>query len=86
MTGLLAWQAFAGLGEVWLLDCLVAAQSAIDAVNFQARRTFMPRRQRRNQLPAGSALESRRSPLRTRPPGRLEPSLLTAAAGRRPAT
>lgn len=58
VSGLLAWQAFAGLGQVWLLYCLVAAQSAIDAVNSPARRTFMPRLLRRDQLPAGAALQT----------------------------
>lgn len=43
VSGLLAYQAFAGLGQVWLLYCLVAARSAIDGVNSPARRTFMPR-------------------------------------------
>jgi MFS family permease len=58
LSGLLAWQAFAGPGRVWLLYCLVAAQSAIDAVNSPARRTFMPRLLRRDQLPAGAALQT----------------------------
>jgi MFS family permease len=58
VSGLLACQAFAGLGQVWLLYCLVAAQSAIDAVNSPARRTFMPRLLRRDQLPAGAALQT----------------------------
>lgn len=58
MSGLLAWQAFAGLGQVWLLYCLAAAESAIGAVGAPARRTFMPRLLRREQLPAGAALQS----------------------------
>src|SRR5215472_8481416 len=58
VSGLLAYQAFAGLRQVWLLYCLVAAQSAIDAVNAPARRTFMPRLLRRDQLPAGAALQT----------------------------
>ena len=58
VSGLLAWQAFAGLGQVWLLYCLVAVQSAIDAVNSPARRTFMPSLLRRDQLPAGAALQT----------------------------
>ena len=58
VLGLLAWQAFAGLGQVWLLYCLVAVQSAIDAVNSPARRTFMPSLLRRDQLPAGAALQT----------------------------
>jgi MFS family permease len=58
MSGLLAYQAFAGLDRVWLLYCLVAAASAIGAVNAPAQRTFMPRLLRRDQLPAGAALQS----------------------------
>jgi MFS family permease len=58
VSGLLAYQAFASLQQVWLLYCLVAAQSAIDAVNAPARRTFMPRLLRRDQLPAGAALQT----------------------------
>lgn len=58
VSGLLACQAFAGVRQVWLLYCLVAAQSAIDGVNSPARRTFMPRLLRRDQLPAGAALQS----------------------------
>jgi MFS family permease len=58
VSGLLAYQAFAGLNQVWLLYCLVAAESAIDAVNSPARRTFMPRLLRRDQLPAGAALQA----------------------------
>lgn len=58
VSGLLAGQAFAGLAQVWLLYCLVAAQSAIGAVNAPARRTFMPGLLRRDQLPAGAALQS----------------------------
>jgi MFS family permease len=58
VSGLLAYQAFAGLNQVWLLYCLVAVQSAIDGVNSPARRTFMPRLLRRDQLPAGAALQT----------------------------
>ena len=58
VSGLLAYQAFAGLDRVWLLYCLVAAESAIGAVNAPAQRTFMPRLLRRDQLPAGAALQS----------------------------
>jgi len=58
VSGLLAYQAFADLNQVWLLYCLVAVQSAIDAVNSPARRAFMPRLLRRDQLPAGAALQS----------------------------
>jgi len=58
VSGLLAYQAFAGLGQVWLLYCLVAVQSAVDGVNSPARRTFMPRLLRRDQLAAGAALQT----------------------------
>jgi MFS family permease len=58
VSGLLAWQAFAGLSHVWLLYFLVVVQSAIDAVNSPARRTFMPRLLRTDQLPAGAALQT----------------------------
>jgi hypothetical protein len=58
MSALLAYQAFAGLNQVWLLYSLVAAISAIGAVNAPARRTFMPRLLRRDQLPAGAALQT----------------------------
>jgi Transmembrane secretion effector len=58
VSGLLAYQAFASLRQLWLLYCLVAAQSAIGGVNAPARRTFTPRLLRPDQLPAGAALQS----------------------------
>lgn len=58
VSGMLAVQAFAGLERVWLLYCLVTVQSAVDAVNEPARRTFVPKLLRRDQLPAGAALQS----------------------------
>ena len=58
VSGALAFQAFAGLDQIWLLYCLVAAQSAIDAVRAPASRTFMPSLLRRDQLPAGAALQT----------------------------
>jgi Transmembrane secretion effector len=58
VSGLLAYQAFADLQQVWLLYCLVAAQAAIGGVNAPARRTFMPQLLRRDQLSAGAALQS----------------------------
>jgi MFS family permease len=58
VSGLLAGQAFAGLHQVWLLYCLVAAQAAISAVNAPAQRTFMPRLLRPDQIPAGAALQT----------------------------
>jgi len=58
VSGLLAYQAFAGLDRVWPLYCLAAAESAIGAVNSPARRTFMPRLLRRDQISAGAALQT----------------------------
>jgi MFS family permease len=58
VSGLLAYQAFAGLDQLWLVYCLAAAESAISAVNAPAQRTFMPRLLRRDQLPAGAALQT----------------------------
>jgi MFS family permease len=58
LSGVLAFQAFAGLDRVWLLYCLVAAQAAVAGVNAPARRTFMPSLLRRDQLAAGSALQT----------------------------
>lgn len=57
VSGALAFQAFAGLNQVWLLYCLVTVQSAIAAVNAPARSTFMPSLLPRDQLPAGAALQ-----------------------------
>ena len=42
LSAALAAQAFAGLGVVWLLYALVAAQSALGAVDRPARSTFVP--------------------------------------------
>ena len=47
-----AAQAFAGLDQLWLLYCLVAAQSLLAAVNLPARRTFLPRLLTAEQVPA----------------------------------
>lgn len=58
LSGTLAAQAFAHLDRVWLLYALVAAQSAVGAVNAPARRTFMPALLRHDQLPAGAALQT----------------------------
>ncbi|MGH2928725.1 MAG: MFS transporter, partial [Solirubrobacteraceae bacterium] len=57
VSATLAAQAFVDLGQVWLLYALVAIQSAVAAVNAPARRTFMPTLLRRDQLPAGAALQ-----------------------------
>jgi MFS family permease len=51
-----AAQAFAGLGLVWLLYALVAAQSALTAIDRPARATFVPGLLPASQLPAGLAL------------------------------
>src|SRR6266480_2725450 len=47
-----AVQAFAGLRLVWLLYALVAAQSALGAVDRPARSTFIPSLLPASQLPA----------------------------------
>lgn len=57
VSGALAFQAFAGFNQVWLLYCLVTMQSAIGAVNAPARSTFTPNLLSRDQLPAGAALQ-----------------------------
>ena len=57
VSGALAALAFAHLNRVWLLYVLVAIEAAVSAVNAPARRTFMPMLLRREQLPAGAALQ-----------------------------
>jgi MFS family permease len=56
LSGLLAAQAFAGLGLLWPLYALVAGQSLSGAVNGPARRTFLPRLLPPRLVPAGAAL------------------------------
>ncbi len=56
VSAALAAQAFAGLGLVWLLYALVAAQSALGAVNSPARSTFVPSLLPASQQAAGLAL------------------------------
>ena len=56
VSAVLAAQAFAGLSVVWPLYGLVAAQSALGAVDRPARSTFMPGLLPTSQLPAGMAL------------------------------
>ncbi len=56
VSAALAAQAFAGLRLVWLLYALVAAQSAVSAVDYPARSTFVPSLLPGRQLPAGLAL------------------------------
>jgi MFS family permease len=58
VSALLAVQAFAGLDWLWLLYLLVVVQAVVAGVNAPARRTFMPTLLRRDQLPAGAALQT----------------------------
>jgi MFS family permease len=53
----LAAQAYLGLGQVWLLYVLMAAQTAVGAVNTPARRTLTPALIPAGQLPAALALD-----------------------------
>lgn len=53
---LLTVQAFAHLDRVWLLYCLVAAQSVVSSIDGPVRRTFLPRLLPAPQVPAGAAL------------------------------
>ena len=57
VSAALAAQAFAGLGQVWLLYLLVATQSAISAVDRPARGTFIPALLPPGQVTAGLALD-----------------------------
>ena len=54
-TGL-AVQAYANVNRVWLLYLLMSLAALFGAVNQPARRTFMPRLLRPDQIPAGTAL------------------------------
>jgi MFS family permease len=56
VSAALTAQAFAGRGQVWLLYALVAAESALTAVNIPARSTFIPRLLAPGQVPGGLAL------------------------------
>ncbi|WP_425528141.1 MFS transporter [Yinghuangia seranimata] len=56
MSLLLAAQAVLGLGQVWLLYAVVAAQSAFFAVNSPTRAAMIPRLIPAEQLPAANAL------------------------------
>lgn len=56
VSAALAAQAFAGLRLAWLLYVLVAVESALGAINFPARSTFLPGLLPASQLPAGLAL------------------------------
>jgi MFS family permease len=57
VSALLAVQAFAGLRSVWLLYGLVAAASALGAINRPARSTFIPSLLPPSQLAPGLALD-----------------------------
>jgi MFS family permease len=56
VSAVLAAQAFAGLGSVWLLYALVAVSSSLGAINAPVRRTFIPSLLPADQLTAGLAL------------------------------
>jgi MFS family permease len=56
VSAALAAQAFAGLGQVWLLYLLVAVQYALGAVDRPARSTFTPALLPAGQVTAGLAL------------------------------
>ncbi len=56
LSAVLAAQAFAGLGWVWLLYVLIALQSACFALEHPARQAFVPRLVRPDQLPAANSL------------------------------
>ena len=56
VSALLAAQALAAISSVWLLYVLVAASSALSAINGPARRTFVPSLLRPDQVAAGLAL------------------------------
>lgn len=58
VSATLAAQAFTGLDQVWLLYLLVGVQGMVAGVASPARRTFMPSLLRREQLPAGAALQT----------------------------
>lgn len=56
VSAVFAVQAFADLGQVWLLYCLVAIQSLLNAVNGPAAHTFLPRLLPAQRVPAGVVL------------------------------
>lgn len=56
VSALFAIQAYVGNGQLWILYALVATQSAMNAVNAPARRTFLARLLAPELVPAGAAL------------------------------
>jgi MFS family permease len=56
VSAVFAAQAFIGLGQVWLLYCLAAIQSLLNAVSGPAGRTFLSALLPAERLPAGAAL------------------------------
>ncbi|NYI69361.1 MFS transporter [Spelaeicoccus albus] len=54
----IAAQAWFGLGNVWVLYCLVAVQNAAAGLNQPARSAIIPRLVRKEMLPAANALGS----------------------------
>lgn len=57
VSATLTAQAFVGLRLVWPLYALVTVQAALNAVNFPARQTFLPRLLPPALIPAGLALD-----------------------------
>ncbi|HEX5494334.1 MAG TPA: MFS transporter [Mycobacteriales bacterium] len=56
VSAVFAAQAFAGVGQLWLLYGLVTVNSLLGAVSGPARRTFLPRLLPAERIPAGAAL------------------------------
>jgi len=56
LSGVLALQAFAGLHQIWLLYVVIAAQSALFALEQPARSAFVPRLLPPHLLPPANAL------------------------------
>jgi MFS family permease len=56
VSAVFAAQAFLGLGQLWLLYVLAAAQSVLQSVDGPARRTFLPRLVAAERVAAGVAL------------------------------
>jgi len=56
VSAALAAQAYAGVGQLWLLYALAAVQALLQAVDNPARRTFVPHLLPTAQIPAGLAL------------------------------